>query len=237
VRDLATSHRSFASANTGSFLMSITTMSAARPAASSSSRSEERIDRRRLRSARTRQAIIEAYLSLARESQQIPTSTRIAERAGCSVRSIFERFPDLHALRVAATDFTFVQAAAQVLANEPRGDRANRIKVHVESRGQVCEYWLPLWRALIMNQGNSRDLKTRIEMVREAILKRIEMVYQPELAGLSERERHHVLITIDSLIDFESWAHMREGRGLSFDEACAVWRYAIDRLLPPTPVS
>jgi AcrR family transcriptional regulator len=216
--------------------MSETAMSAARSVAHTS-RSEERIDRRRLRSARTRQAIIEAYLSLARESQQIPTSTRIAERAGCSVRSIFERFADLHALRVAATDFTFVQAAAQVLANEPRGDRASRIQVHVESRGQVCEYWLPLWRALIANQGDSLDLKKRIEMVREAILKRIEMVYQPELAGLSEKERRQVLIAIDSLIDFESWAHMRGGRGLSFDEASAVWRYAIDRLLPPTPVS
>jgi hypothetical protein len=216
--------------------MSETATGAARSAAHTS-RSEERIDRRRLRSARTRQAIIEAYLSLARESQQIPTSTRIAERAGCSVRSIFERFADLHAVRVAATDFTFVQAAAQVLANEPKGDRASRIQVHVESRGQVCEYWLPLWRALVANQGDSLDLKKRIEMVREAILKRIEMVYQPELAGLSELERRQVLIAIDSLIDFESWAHMRAGRGLSFDDACAVWRYGIDRLLPPTPVS
>ncbi|MBV8192765.1 MAG: hypothetical protein JOY64_30525 [Alphaproteobacteria bacterium] len=202
----------------------------------SPTRSEERVDRRRLRSARTRQAIIEAYLALLRESQKIPTSTRIAERAGCSVRSIFERFIDLHALRVAATDFTFVQAAAQVLAVEPKGDCKTRIALHVESRARVCDYWLPLWRALIANQGDSLELKTRIELVREAILKRIEMVYQPELATLPERERRHVLIAIDSLIDFESWAKMREEHGLSFDDACAVWRYAIGRLLP-TPVS
>ena len=216
--------------------MADATMSAVNPGASLSARSEDRVDRRRLRSARTRQAIIEAYLALMRENQQIPTATRIAERAGCSVRSIFERFPDLHALRVAATDFTFVQAAAQVLANEPKGDRASRINIHVESRGKVCDYWLPLWRALISNQGNSLELKTRIEMVRGAILRRIEMVYQPELGTLPEQQRRFVLIAIDSLIDFESWAQMREARGLSFDEACAVWRYAIDRLLP-LPVS
>jgi AcrR family transcriptional regulator len=206
-----------------------------RVAVDRAARQEERVDRRRLRSARTRQAIIDAYLSLARETQQIPTATRIAERAGCSVRSIFERFTDLHGLRVAATDYSFVQAAAQVLIAEPRGDRASRIALHAKSRGQVCEYWLPLWRALIANQGDSVALKTRIEMVREAILKRVEMVYQSELAAVSEQQRHRVLIAIDSLIDFESWAHMREGRGLSFDEACAVWRYAIDRVLPPTP--
>ena len=201
------------------------------------SRSEERIDRRRLRSARTRQAIIEAFLALVREHQQIPTSTRIAERAGCSVRSIFERFVDLHALRVAATDFAFVQVAAAVLAKEPRGNRADRIQIHVESRAQVCETWLPLWRALVVNQGDSRDLKARITVVREAILKRIEMVYEPELAQASSQQRRHILIAIDSLIDFESWAQMRDALAMSFGEACAVWRFAIDRLLPETPVS
>ena len=50
-----------------------------------------RIDGRRLRSARTKQLIIEAYLTLLRESPQIPTAATIAERAGYSVRSVFER--------------------------------------------------------------------------------------------------------------------------------------------------
>ena len=35
----------------------------------------------------------------------MPTAVQIAERAGYSVRSIFERFPDLNALRVAAADY------------------------------------------------------------------------------------------------------------------------------------
>jgi hypothetical protein len=37
-----------------------------------------RIDGRRLRSARTKQLIIEAYLTLLRESSQIPTAATIA---------------------------------------------------------------------------------------------------------------------------------------------------------------
>ncbi len=52
------------------------------------------IDGRRLRSERTRQYIIEAYLVLLRESPRLPTAAQIAERAGYSVRSLFERFPD-----------------------------------------------------------------------------------------------------------------------------------------------
>ena len=44
---------------------------------------------RRLRSERTKQLIIEAFLALLREEPTMPTAVQIAERAGYSVRSIF----------------------------------------------------------------------------------------------------------------------------------------------------
>lgn len=199
--------------------------------------SSSRIDGRRLRSARTKQLIIEAYLTLLRERPQIPTAASIAERAGYSVRSVFERFPDLHALRVAATDYAFIQGTAQAVARELSGDRQTRLRSHVETRAWTCERWLPLWRALNANQGDSTELKSRIVLIREAILKRIELMYEPELSTLGEKERQQTLITIESLIDFESWARMRDFSGLSIEEAREVWVKAIDRLLPPTPSS
>ncbi len=85
-----------------------------------------RIDGRRLRSERTRQLIIEAYLALIREnpSTPMPTAQEIAARAGYSVRSVFERFPDLHTLRVAAADYGLAHAAALAPARDIDGDRA-----------------------------------------------------------------------------------------------------------------
>ena len=186
---------------------------------------------------RTKQLIIDAYLTLLREDPQVPTAVRIAERAGYSVRSVFERFPDLHALRLAATDYAFTQANAQAVVRELDGDREARLKAHVETRGWTCEQWLPLWRALNANQGDSEELKARILLVRQAVLKRVELMYRAELSTLAERERQQILIAIETLIDFESWARMREYNGLAFAEACQVWIHAIDRLLPPTPVS
>jgi AcrR family transcriptional regulator len=186
---------------------------------------------------RTKQLIIEAYLALLREDPQVPTAARIAERAGYSVRSVFERFPDLHALRVAATDYAFAQGNAQAAPRDLDGDRQARLKAHVETRGGICEQWLPLWRALNANKGDSAELKARIDLVRQAVLKRIELMYPTELATLGQVERRQILIAIETLIDFESWARMREYNGLSFAEACQVWIHAIDRLLPPTPVS
>jgi AcrR family transcriptional regulator len=193
------------------------------------------VDGRRLRSQRTKQAIIEAYLSLLRENPQLPTSAQIAERSGCSVRSIFERFPDLLRLRIAATDHAFSVGSAQAVPRDVDANRQTRLRSQVEMRARTCEQWLPLWRALNANQGESIELKLRIKLIREAVRSRVELMYRPELSTLPDRQRMHMLIAIENITDFESWGRMRELHKLSVEEACAVWIKAIDRLLPPTP--
>ena len=195
------------------------------------------LDGRRQRSERTRQLIIEAYLELLRDSPRIPTSNQIADRAGYSVRSVFERFPDLLSLRIAATDHAFALGSAQAVIRDADTDRPTRIRSQVQTRAETCESWLPLWRALNANQGESAELKTRIAVMREAVWKRLEIMYQPELYGLEERQRRHMLIVLEAITDFESWGRMREDNGLTVEQACAVWIKAIDRLLPPTPAT
>ncbi len=195
----------------------------------------ERVDGRRQRSQRTRQTIIEAYLALLRENPHVPTAAQIAERAGYSVRSIFERFPDLLSLRIAATDYVFAVGNAQAVPHDVNGDRPTRLRSQVETRAQTCERWLPLWRALNANKGESSELKMRIRLARELIMKRLELMYQPELSTLSELDRKRTLIALEALTDFESWARMRDLHDLSFEQACTLWIGAIDRLLPPTP--
>ncbi len=193
------------------------------------------IDGRRLRSERTRQYIIGAYLALLSEGPRVPTAMQIAERAGYSVRSLFERFPDLLTLSLAAADFAFAQANAQAVVRNVLADRPTRIRTQVETRGGICERWLPLWRALNANQHHSAELKHRIRVMRDAIIRRLELMYRPELSTLSDKERRWILIALEALTDFESWAHMRSRHGLSVEEACAAWIRAIDGLLPSTP--
>ncbi len=207
------------------------------PPLTASSGSSTRIDGRRLRSERTKQTIVEAYLALLRENPRIPTANQIAERAGYSVRSIFERFPDLHALRVAATDHAFVAGNAQAVPRHVDGDRQTRLRSQVETRAQTCVQWLPLWRALNANQGDSAELKLRIRVARDMIRGRLELMYRPELSTLPEPARKQTVIALELLTDFESWGRMREFYGLSVEEACSAWIHAIDRLLPPTPAA
>ena len=192
-------------------------------------------DGRRTRSERTRQHLIDAYIALLRENPRPPTASQVADRAGYSVRSLFERFPDLLRLSLAAADFAFAKANDQAAIQDVNADRATRIRTQVEMRGQTCEQWLPLWRALNANHGDSAELKARIKLMRTAIMQRLETMYRPELSALDERERRNILIALEALTDFESWARMREDHDLPIEQARVVWIETIDRLLPPTP--
>lgn len=190
-----------------------------------------------MRSERTKQLIIEAYLALLRENPvtPMPTAARIADRAGYSVRSIFERFPDLNKLRAAAADYQLAQAAALAPPRNIDGDRLARIRSQVETRAGTCERGVALWRVLIFSVDQDEELKPRVRTARERTVERMEVMYRTELSTLSERDRKYILIALEAITDMESWSRMRELYGLSFDEACTVWIRAIDRMLPPTP--
>ena len=194
-----------------------------------------RTDGRLLRSERTKQILIESYLDLLRENPQIPTASDIAKRAGCSVRSVFERFSDLLTLSFAAADYAFAQGMAQAVARNVDGDRRTRLKSQVETRATVCERWLPLWRALLRHQHESEELAFRIERMRDAMVARLQLMYSLELSTLPEAERKAVLIALEALTDFESWGRLRVRHGLSIEAARDIWITAIDRILPPTP--
>jgi AcrR family transcriptional regulator len=193
------------------------------------------IDGRRLRSERTRQLIIDAYLALAREKSTVPTAAQVAERAGYSVRSVFERFPDLQALRAAVADRAIAEASAQSALRDLDADRATRLHSQAAVRGQSCERWLPLWRVLTADQNPSAELQQRVSRIRQLVMMRVEAMFKPELSTLSDPERRQTLIALEAVIAFESWGRMREMFGLSFEEACATWIRAMDALLPRTP--
>jgi AcrR family transcriptional regulator len=199
--------------------------------------SNPRVDGRRQRSVQTRQHLIDAYLELLRENPKVPTAAQLARRAGCSERSVFERFSDLPALSLAVLDYAFLQATAQAVVRNVDGDRQTRIRSQVETRAATCERWLPLWRMMLRNQHQSKEVPPRIERIRDAIVSRLELMYRPELSSLSETDCRKLLITLETLTDFEAWGCMRERHNLSIEAARDVWIHSIDLILPPTPLA
>lgn len=165
----------------------------------------------------------------------MPTAQEIAARAGYSVRSVFERFPDLHALRLAAADYGLAHAAALAPARDVDGDRATRIRSQVETRAGTCERGVALWRALTYNFDENDALAVRVKIARERTVDRMRLMYRRELSTLTDLEQRNLLIALEAITDIESWARMRDTYGLSYAESCAVWIRSIDRILPPTP--
>lgn len=195
------------------------------------------IDGRRLRSERTRQLIIEAYLGLLHDTRRMPTAADIARRAGYSVRSIFERFTDLEALSLAAADYAIAMGQAEAVAVNIDADRPTRIRSHVGTRAQACEKWLPLWHVMTAKpiQEQLPGTRARIVGVRRANIQRLELMYAPELATLEAAQRERLLMALAALTSFESWEQLRGDFGLTIEQALDVWCSAIDRMLPKAP--
>ena len=87
-------------------------------------------------------------------------------------------------------------------------------------------------------ERNEREIDAALKRsaaLRQSILRRIELMYAAELSTLDDVERRQTVLAIDALVDFDSWARMRDFSGLSTEEAREIWIRAIDRLLPPTP--
>ena len=185
-------------------------------------------DGRRRRSERTRLSIIEAYLELLRRNSVMPTAAQLADQAGCSVRSIFERFSDLNALSLATADYAIAKGQAEAVPRDVDGSRSMRIRSHVETRALACERWLPLWR--IIAGLDQPELRMRVQVARLANVERMKLMYRFELSLLPEPDE--LLIALATLISFESWDQMRHSFGLSTEAAQAVWRSTIDRMLP-----
>ncbi|HZP99748.1 MAG TPA: hypothetical protein VFB13_09435 [Reyranella sp.] len=195
----------------------------------------ERVDGRRQRSVRTRQAIIEAYLELLREKRDLPTCEQVAEQARLSERAVFAHFADRERLAAAAFDHVLSQRRSTPAGDKITADRETRIKFQVEIRARACETWMPIWRVVSIGLYKSPEIARRIDMVRGLFRARLEEIYAVELATLKHPQRTAILSALDELTSFEGWQRMREQYGLSYDDARKSWIYAIDKLLPPTP--
>src|SRR3712207_446343 len=99
------------------------------------------VDGRNLRSERTRSALAAAYLDLLSEGDLRPTAERIAERAGCSPRSVFKHFPDREALFAAASEIQ-EQRVRELMGDgpDPTQPLAHRLDAFVEQRARFHEF-------------------------------------------------------------------------------------------------
>ena len=179
---------------------------------------DEPIDGRTARAVRTRDAIVEACLGLIDEGDLRPTGPRIAERAGVSVRSIFQHFVDLEALFGAVGEMVRVRLEPLLRRIDPAASQDERVEAHVVQRAQVLEALSPVLRAALVHAPTSGVISDQFTGGHAFFRAQVEEVFAAELgaAGDQEAALAQALVIATS---WTTWELLRSAQGLAPEEA------------------
>ena len=184
------------------------------------------VDGRRQRGERTRQAIIEAALSLQEEGVLVPTAQQISDRAGVLIRSFFRHFDDMETLFKAADDQLRDSYEALFIGGDRQGSLSERVHHAVERRSaafeQLTNLFLgtkaQLWRYDMLRNNYARNQK--------GLRKDLE-AWLPELNGLPEVECE----SVHAIASFEMWNRLRSEQGLPEKASISVIQSTLISLL------
>ena len=184
------------------------------------------VDGRRQRGERTRQAIIEAALSLQEEGVLVPTAQQISDRSGVLIRSFFRHFDDMESLFKAADDQLRDSYEALFIGGDRDGFLEERVNRAVEQRSAAFEQLkniflgtkAQLWRYEMLRKNYARNQK--------GLRKDLE-AWLPELKGLPEVECE----SVHAIASFEMWNRLRSEQGLSEKASISVVQSTLIRLL------
>jgi AcrR family transcriptional regulator len=183
---------------------------------------DEPIDGRTARAVRTKDAIVEACLGLVDEGDLRPTGPRIAERAGVSVRSIFQHFDDLDGLFAAVGERVVVRIGGLIAHIDPSTPLHDRIDAFIHQRAAVLEALTPVLRAALVHAASSSVIRGQFEEGHDFLRSQVSEVFKPELAMAGEGEAELLRQGLIASLSWPTWDLLRAAQGQSVAQARAV---------------
>jgi len=191
---------------------------------------EAKIDGRKARGRRTHDAIVTSLLALIEEGQLAPTAGQIAERAGVSVRSVYQHFTDVEGLYADASARVFDRVRSISGEMDPAWPLARRIEDLSASRATALEMLAPFSRASRLLEPSSPTIRENRFAIRRWVRERLARIFAPELAKAPGPERGTLLDALDVVISADAWEHLRSG-GCSVEDARRVVQLGLTALL------
>ena len=189
------------------------------------------VDGRRARSARTREGIVDATLTLLDDGDLKPTAAAIASRAGLSVRSIFQHFGDLEDLFVAVSDRQTNRVAQLYAGVSYDGDVAQRVRTFASYRANLYETIAPIRRAAMLQEPFSRIVADRLALTRSLHRFDLERAFGPELEAAREEGDPVLMEALVAVSTFGVWDEMRSHAQLDVPAATAALERAVGALV------
>jgi TetR/AcrR family transcriptional regulator, regulator of autoinduction and epiphytic fitness len=166
-------------------------------------------DGRAARSLRSRRAIVDAMRALHAEGDLRPTAPRVAERAGVSVRTVWQQFADMETLLVEANrrDFEILKSLTERI--DPGLPLPARVAVFTSQRARILEQMAPSWRAARVHEPFSAALaRSKVLTVAKAKA-HLESAFEPELTRLAGTKRQQLLDGLHAISIWSFWESLR----------------------------
>ncbi|MFZ6004829.1 MAG: TetR/AcrR family transcriptional regulator [Actinomycetota bacterium] len=180
-------------------------------------------DGRTLRSLRTREAIVDATITLLEQGDLRPTAPRVAEQAGVSVRSIFQHFDDLETLHAAVAERLVERVSLLVFPVSPDLPLEERLDRFVRQRALLLETVTPIRRAAAVHGPFSAEITARLRAGQAFLRSEVQRTFAPELSAAGS-ERDDLLDALDAAFGWGVWDALRAGVGRDQEAAARVMR-------------
>src|SRR3954452_6578968 len=174
-------------------------------------------DGRAARSVRTRRAIVDALRALHHEGDLRPTAPRVAERAGVSVRTVWQHFDDLETLLFEAGRRDLEIAQSLVTPIDMSLPTAARVDALVEQRARMFEEMAPPWRAARVHAPFSAQIQSNRDTLMQLAREQVGELFAPELAAADDSQS--LLDALHVASSWATWESLRADAHLDVDRA------------------
>src|SRR5262245_23461581 len=191
-------------------------------------------DGRLARGERARAAIVDALLALLERGDLRPSAARVAERAGVSLRSVFQHFSDVESLFAVAAARQAERVAPLIGAVPDAGPLPKRLDAFVRQRARLLDAISPVRRAAILTEPFSSEVRGRLGAFRAHKAEEVRRVFAPELARRPAAARRRLLAGLVATASWTTWQALREHQRLPYAEARRVLHLMLQALLRST---
>lgn len=175
--------------------------------------------------------VVDAAAGLLEEGHLRPTAARVAERAGVSVRSVFQHFTDLEELFVAVAGARTATIESLFASARYDGDLPARLDTFLRYRSALYESVAPIRRAATLRQPVSPVVAAQLELARTLHGVDVARAFEPELDLARRRGDKDFYDALCAATSFAFWEELRRHRGLGVEQARAACRRVLAALL------
>jgi len=166
-------------------------------------------DGRRLRSERSRQAIIRAFSDLVDEGTLVPTAQQVSDKAGVGIRTVFRHISDMESLFNEADAQARADYESLFIGGDRRGTLPERIKHAVERRSHGFESISNTILSALGQRWKYGSLRQNYARYQRGLRRDLED-WLPEIKSLPKSQ----LEAVHAVASYEMWNRLRDHQGL-----------------------